>query len=186
MASRPLTREAVLAAVSECDAVGRQAFREKYGFKKSRDYLLLIDGIEYDSKAIAAVAHKFLPEVGRPLRYDELSGGIADAAGRLSEAGFEVVKPSENPHDIPWSWEEHVLALELYMSSPATPPGKGSPSVLALSQTLNDLAARLGVSRSEKFRNANGVYMRLMNFRRLDPAYKAAGKAGLSRGAKGE
>lgn len=186
MASRALTREAVLAAVAECDAMGREAFREHYGYRKSRDYILLINGFEYDSKAIAGVAHKFLPEVRKALRFNQLSGGIADAAGRLIEAGFEVIKPEGNPHDIPWSWEEHVLALALYMTTHSSPPGKGSPAVVALSQTLNRMAEKLGVERSDKFRNPNGVYMKLMNFRRLDPAYQSAGKTGLTRGAKGE
>lgn len=32
----------------------------------------------------------------------------------------------------------------------------------------------------------NGVYMKLMNFRRLDPQYTSDGRKGLTRGAKGE
>jgi hypothetical protein len=38
-------------------------------------------------------------------------------------------------------------------------------------------------SRSD-FRNPNGVYMKLMNFRRFDPVYRAQGKSGLVRGNK--
>jgi len=38
----------------------------------------------------------------------------------------------------------------------------------------------------ESFRNANGVYMKLMNFRRFDPHFMSAGKKGLPRGAKEE
>ena len=34
------------------------------------------------------------------------------------------------------------------------------------------------------FRNPNGVYMKLMNFRRFDPVYQAQGKTGLTRGNK--
>jgi hypothetical protein len=33
------------------------------------------------------------------------------------------------------------------------------------------------------FRNPNGVYMKLMNFRRLDVEFQAQGKTGLTRGA---
>ena len=40
--------------------------------------------------------------------------------------------------------------------------------------------------RADSFRNPNGVYMKLMNFRRLDPEYTKEGKKGLSRGAHGE
>jgi len=38
--------------------------------------------------------------------------------------------------------------------------------------------------RADGFRNPNGVYMKLMNFRRFDPAYQAQGKTGLTRGNK--
>src|SRR5271168_302046 len=34
------------------------------------------------------------------------------------------------------------------------------------------------------FRNPNGVYMKMMNFRRFDPLYRARGKTGLTRGNK--
>ncbi len=50
------------------------------------------------------------------------------------------------------------------------------------------LGERLFLSsrRAESFRNASGVYMKLMNFRRLDPEYTAGGRMGLTRGAKGD
>jgi 5-methylcytosine-specific restriction enzyme A len=94
------------------------------------------------------------------------------------------VRASDDNAD--WTWDEHVLALALYRQNPASPPGKNSAEINALSTLLNRLAERRGIVRSETFRNANGVYMKLMNFRRLDPEFRAAGKVGLSRGAKGE
>ncbi|MDF2811082.1 MAG: endonuclease, partial [Microvirga sp.] len=65
-------------------------------------------------------------------------------------------------------------------------PDKGSKEIAELSALLNRLAHRRGVLRTDKFRNANSVYMKLMNFRRLDPEFRAAGKVGLTRGAGGE
>jgi 5-methylcytosine-specific restriction protein A len=44
----------------------------------------------------------------------------------------------------------------------------------------------LGVDGSGDFRNANGVYMKMMNFRRFDPAYTGQGRVGLTRGNKDE
>jgi 5-methylcytosine-specific restriction protein A len=41
---------------------------------------------------------------------------------------------------------------------------------------LNQLAAALGHRRGAKYRNTNGVYMKLMNFRSLDPEYTREGK----------
>ena len=53
-----------------------------------------------------------------------------------------------------------------------------------MSALLNKLAATLhGAAGKERtFRNPNGVYMKLMNFRRLDPEYTSMAKKGLTRG----
>jgi 5-methylcytosine-specific restriction protein A len=58
--------------------------------------------------------------------------------------------------------------------------------IVELSETLNRLARYLGLTRTDRFRNANGVYMKLMNFRRFDPTFTEAGKVGLLRGGKAE
>jgi hypothetical protein len=52
-----------------------------------------------------------------------------------------------------------------------------------LSRLLNQLTVTIGTG-SPDFRNPNGVYMKLMNFRRFDPIYQAQGKSGLTRGNK--
>ncbi|MFJ1701848.1 hypothetical protein [Kitasatospora sp. NPDC088346] len=59
-----MTRESVLQAIDEHDAVGQDAFLATYGYLPARDYLLVHEAKEYDSKAIAGVAHRF--EYGRP------------------------------------------------------------------------------------------------------------------------
>lgn len=181
MARPPLTIEAVHQAIAEFDELGREPFLRTYGFGTAKDYMLLVDGREYDSKAIVAVAHKYLLGDGRPLRHDELSGGVADAVRKLSDLNFQVVRRSDR---VDWSWDEHVLALELYFVNPTSPPGKTSAEVLALSQLLQHLGDRKGIERGETYRNANGVYMKMMNFRRFDPAFHAVGKVGLSQGNK--
>lgn len=181
MARPPLTIEAVHQAIAEFDELGREPFLRTYGFGTAKDYMLLVDGREYDSKAIVAVAHKYLPGDGRPLRSDELSGGVADAVRKLTDLNFQVVRRSDR---VDWTWDEHVLALELYFLNPTSPPGKVSAEVLALSQLLQHLGDRKGIERGETYRNANGVYMKMMNFRRFDPAFQAAGKVGLSQGNK--
>jgi hypothetical protein len=38
----------------------------------------------------------------------------------------------------------------------------------------------------KRYRNVNGVYMKLTNFRRFDPAYTSAGKVGLTHGNREE
>lgn len=89
-----ITREGVMRAVEEFDDLGRDAFLERYGFNGARDYFLLLAGRRYDSKAIAAVAHKWAPGGdGRALTALELSGGRMDAAKRLRDLGFDVTEP---------------------------------------------------------------------------------------------
>lgn len=196
MPYRRLTREAVLSAIAEYDEVGRDAFLARYGFRPAKGYFLVHDGRRYDSKAIAGVANKFLPGETEALRSSQFSGGVADAAGRLSVIGFEIDGPSatQGEEDPDWTWDEHVLALDLYLNGTKplpgktirSVPGKTSRQVIELSQLLNALGERAGVRRSEKYRNANGVYMKLMNLRRFDPEVIALGRVGLPRGAKGE
>lgn len=177
-----LTRDAVLMAVAEYEAVGRDAFLAKYGFGKARDYYLEVDGRHYDSKAIAGAAYGYLPG-GSALTSNQLTGGITDAAAKLIELGFTVDQRASDPN---WTWDEHVLALELYMQNPASPPGKTSEKVGELSVLLNKMGERDGVVRTAKYRNPTGVYMKVMNFRRHDPYFQEQGKKGLSRGASGE
>lgn len=179
MARAPLTSDAVRQAIAEFDELGRDTFLRTYGFGTAKDYMLLVDGKECDSKAIVAVSHKYLPGDGQPLKHDELSGGVGDAARKLMDLNFVVERRSAR---INWTWDEHVLALELYMVNSASPPSKTSAQVVALSELLTRLGERRGLDRSETYRNANGVYMKMMNFRRFDPAFQAAGKSGLAQG----
>jgi 5-methylcytosine-specific restriction protein A len=77
------------------------------------------------------------------------------------------------PRNPTWHRDELILALDLYISNPASPPGKNSNEVLELSNTLNALAVALGASGQQTFRNPNGVYMKVMNFRRFTPSATA-------------
>jgi 5-methylcytosine-specific restriction protein A len=97
-------------------------------------------------------------------------------------------KGAESVSNPDWTRDELILALSLYLRHRPNPPGKGSKEILELSKLLNRLGEKLfsPVNRAVTFRNANGVYMKLMNFRRLDPEYTAKGKTGLTQGAKAE
>jgi 5-methylcytosine-specific restriction protein A len=116
-----------------------------------------------------------------------LSEGIAAQLEDLvvgASAGSSKAQPL-NPD---WTRDELILALNFYLAHRPSPPGKDSTEIRDLSQALNRLGDRLfpPESRADTFRNANGVYMKLMNFRRLDPQYTAEGKKGLTRGSKAE
>ena len=89
-------------------------------------------------------------------------------------------EPGPNPD---WTRDELILALDLYFQFKGNPPGKKSAEIVGFSETLRALWQD-GTVRRSNFRNPNGVYMKVMNFRRFDPLYKDQGKVGLSRGNK--
>ena len=82
-----------------------------------------------------------------------------------------------------WTRDELIVALDFYLRHAPVIPGKKSQEISELSGFLNELQNTLGVTVPEKFRNRNGVYMKLMNFRRLDPKYPGKG---LTRGNREE
>ncbi|MBB5408872.1 hypothetical protein HDG34_002809 [Paraburkholderia sp. HC6.4b] len=90
--------EAVLKAVEEFDRSGRDAFLEKYGFGKARDYFLLINGKRYDSKAIfgAAHGHQF-PKLG-PLGWRDFNGGATTVERKLEAMGFRIERGNAKPN----------------------------------------------------------------------------------------
>ena len=88
--------------------------------------------------------------------------------------------PSRNPS---WFKDELILALDLYFQFGPGKLSKVSPDVLALSNTLNKLPLETERPDAPRFRNPNGVYMKLCNFLRFDPDYRGAG---LTHGGKQE
>jgi 5-methylcytosine-specific restriction protein A len=85
-----------------------------------------------------------------------------------------------------WSDDEHILALDLYMTAKPKQVQKASREVRELSALLLRLHTKLGTKGAVSLRNEDGVYMKLGNFKRHDPEFTGAGKRGLSRGSKGE
>lgn len=81
---------AVRSAIAEYDRLGQDEFLRRYGFGRAREYFLVFEGREYDSKAIIGAAHGHqFPEQG-PLKRDDFSGGEAVVAPKLRQLGFEV------------------------------------------------------------------------------------------------
>lgn len=82
-----------------------------------------------------------------------------------------------------WTRDELIITLQFYLTHAPSIPGKTSPKILKLSELLNRLQLKMGGPIPQKFRNPNGVYMKLMNFRRFDPEYHGKG---LQRGNRDE
>lgn len=91
MAPSEITRAGVLRAIAEHDRLGRDEFRDTYGYRAAATYLLVHEGRQYDSKAIAGVAHLY--DFGRPLKPSEFSGGLKHAVDWLRKVGFTVEEP---------------------------------------------------------------------------------------------
>jgi hypothetical protein len=77
-----LTRDMVLGAIAECDAIGQQAFLEKHGYGPSRTFQIRHQGKSYPMKAIMGVA--------AGLRHDEFFSGAAHLAKHVQRLGFQV------------------------------------------------------------------------------------------------
>jgi 5-methylcytosine-specific restriction protein A len=176
-----LTRSSVLGALRKFDRSLRGAVEwERWEENKAHKYAILHGGRKYPVKRIAALASG--------VAVSGFSGGEhpGHANKLLKAVGFKIVPLRGSNPD--WVRDELILALDFYLKHRPNPPGKTSTAILDLSKLLNRLGERLfsPSQRSETFRNPNGVYMKLMNFRRLDPQYTAGGKTGLTSGAKEE
>ncbi|CAN5881987.1 hypothetical protein BH24ACT15_BH24ACT15_05390 [soil metagenome] len=81
----------------------------------------------------------------------------------------------------PWTADELILALDLYLRMGAN--SAGSRDVIELSGVLNALPIHTVRPDQEKFRNPNGVALKLANFQALDPSYSGVG---MTRGGRGD
>jgi 5-methylcytosine-specific restriction protein A len=186
MALSDLTNpDAIISALREFDALGRQRFLRKYGFGRAREYMLVHDGKNYDSKAICGAAHGFQYPSQGPLRAEDFSGGEQTVERRLEALGFTVLRSDAVPsveRNPDWNRDELILALDAYVRWVGNPPSKSSSEIADLSRLMNDVQRVIGGKGDSTLRNVNGVYMKLMNFRRLDPAFSDTGRVGLVRG----
>src|ERR1700733_15008222 len=88
-ASDVTSRDAVLAAIAEFDEIGREAFLDKYGFGPSREYVVVENGRQYDSKALLGAAYSHQFNGTERLTPQDFSGGD-ETRGVLERLGFEV------------------------------------------------------------------------------------------------
>jgi 5-methylcytosine-specific restriction protein A len=83
---------------------------------------------------------------------------------------------SRNPN---WVRDELILALDLYkrldFTNTSGQYGETSLAIQELSEVLNALPLHPWRPDSARFRNGNGVYMKLCNFLRVDPEYHGKG-----------
>lgn len=79
-----------------------------------------------------------------------------------------------------WHRDEIILALDLYFRPDRGSIDKHNPNVIALSEELNLLPIISHRPDAERFRNPNGVGMKLSNFLAIDPSYPGEGLSSYS------
>jgi 5-methylcytosine-specific restriction enzyme A len=143
--------------------------------------------IEHDEKFYPV---KFTVSLATGLHVGEMHAGWGSNYTNtyIDDRGFKIVELREsNPlrkRNPPWARDELILALDLYLENRASPPGQSSNEVQELSTLLNRLGAQLNAQSYEGYRNPNGVYMKLMNYRGLDDEHPGDGLAHAGRGDK--
>jgi HNH endonuclease len=116
---------AVLQAIAEFDALGRDAFLQRYGFGPARRFYLSHQGRLYDSKAIVGAAHGFQHPADGSLRAVDFSGGEATVRRKLESLGF-TVEVTDAPETRPRS--DALPDLEQTVQAELEDSGSFSPS----------------------------------------------------------
>lgn len=80
-----------------------------------------------------------------------------------------------------WSRDEIILTLDFYFRHYPTIPEKHSDEIKGLSDQLRSLTDRLGHDLNDTYRNANGVYMKMMNFHHFNKEHPGEGLKGGSK-----
>lgn len=80
-----------------------------------------------------------------------------------------------------WERDEVILALNLYFDENRGTIESNNPKIIELSELLNKLPIHSNRPDEEKFRNPNGVTLKLGNFLALDPNYSGKGMESYSK-----
>lgn len=177
MALSDVTREAIEKVLAEYQELGGEEFHTKWGGSdKNVDYHIVWKGDFYPSKTVVNVAHFQVMNDPALSPSNEFSGGLQTIIPVLQRCELDYTEGKIN-----WDREELILALELYFRQPQ--PGKQSKELVELSALLRQRAEQLGRAVPPRFRNADGIYLKMMNFRRYDEMVKAKGNVGMRRGS---
>ena len=87
----------------------------------------------------------------------------------LDPARVLLVSAAANGRNPPWEADELILALDLYLRHGQL--DDTDSRVVEVSRVLNTLPIHSTRPDAARFRNPNGVAMKLANFAALDPAY---------------
>jgi predicted HNH restriction endonuclease len=172
------------AAVAFSDAWRREDRAWEFPVRLMKEAARSFRWREHDFEALIAMTH-MLGGQAHLLWKAELRDNQASVKAWAEglEHGLGESVPSETDkqqkppvsHNPNWTREEHILGLDLYLRLRGTSYPDEHPEVIKLSQTLLKLAALRKMNGAATFRNANGVSMKMLNFRRVDPEYTGTG-----------
>ena len=84
-----------------------------------------------------------------------------------------------------WSADELILALDVYFNHPSARNDKHDPAIAELSRVLRSLGDPADQPDAIRYRNENSVYLKLQNFKSIDPSYRGLGmRAGATQQAR--
>lgn len=122
---------AVRQALEEFDRRGRERFLAVYGFGKSRRYMLVDGGKQYDAKAIAGAAYGFQHPDKGPLKQSDFTSGLHTVVPKLESLGFEIEEidpgkttandgeqPTSGPSSEPRVWEARPRHAFIFQANP--------------------------------------------------------------------
>lgn len=132
--------------------------------------------------------HTLLTDWGTAIMGADAFGGADSAKWKFVALEVAAQDAEEGENDQPskarnpnWQRDELILALDLYVRYAGKPPSHTHPDIVELSRVLNALPIHSNRGDNHTFRNENGVYLKLMNFRRFDPNQEGVG---MTRGNK--
>lgn len=173
----PTTREQLIDAIKEFDARHRdQREWRDWQDNQSHKFAIEYEGRHYPVKQIISLA----TGVAR----NSFSGGeTKNQANEYIRAHRLKIVPlrKRNPN---WLRDELILALDLYLRLDGVIPDQSSTEIVELSELLNRLGRQIHTERFDRYRNSNGVQMKLGNFRRFDSRFPNS--KGLSHGSSKE
>lgn len=94
---------------------------------------------------------------------------------------MESIENEVNMKNPKWHRDEIILALDLYFQEDRGSIDARNPKVKELSEILNKLPIHTTIPDSIKFRNPNGVSLKLSNFLAIDPNYSGKGMSAYSK-----
>lgn len=107
-----------------------------------------------------------LPDHWTPQSLQTMRKLTVVSAGLLREAW--LLPASQARRNPKWQRDELILALDLYVRLHRVVPDDTHPEVIGLSKLLNNLPIHAERPDATRFRNPNGVALKLANFRALD------------------